>query len=60
MSKIKTAIGAAEIRLELKNNLITIYHCESNKILKQWQASADTWSELIDKIYTFMDEVIKL
>jgi hypothetical protein len=40
---MKKNLGAASIRVELANNVITVYHGTDGDILKQFPATAESW-----------------
>ena len=52
-NKVLQQLGHAEISIELKNNMITIYHPEDLQVLAKWKAQEDCWSKIwktIDKL----------
>ncbi len=48
--KIERERGAASLKIELKDGVITMYHGDDGVILNQWKAFHNDWNFMFDNI----------
>ena len=55
IDKDKPEIGSAEIRVDLTDSVITVYHSEGGAVLAKWKAELGDW----DKLWSFINDMVE-